>query len=241
MNLRFSSGMKTAVNPHRRNKLALKHTIIADLSAGIRPDLRLNTERITSLIDEMVSSIDTSFPLSCAKRSLESSLKKHNFVLAKADKGESLVVRLTRQRYDDKIKQFITASQLTKIHFSLEEHSKIIQKAIKSNPLVVSGDPERLFVMNYALPRLYDQITTHKPSNFIRPIVAFYTDPSYLLAKYLASWFRDAAPLTIAPLTQSVTPQSSPATFQFTNFRRDRHWYPLTYPQCTPISRRDQY
>ena len=99
------------------------------------------------------------------------------------------MVILHNQQHVDKIEQFIVASNLTKIKFSLDEYNRKIRKAIKSNPLVIQGDPERLFVMNYALPRLYGQIKMHKPDNPIRPVVAYYTDPSYLLAKYLASWF----------------------------------------------------
>jgi len=40
--------------------------------------------------------------------------------------------------------------------------------------------------MKYSTPQLYGQIKTHKNGNPIRPVVAYYTHPAYLTAKYLA-------------------------------------------------------
>ena len=44
--------------------------------------------------------------------------------------------------------------------------------------------------MNPMPPKLYGQLKTHKNGLPIRPVVAYYTDSTYLLAKHLAKWFR---------------------------------------------------
>lgn len=45
--------------------------------------------------------------------------------------------------------------------------------------------------MNPSFPKIYGQVKTHKSGLPIRPVVAFYTDPSFHLSKLLADWFRD--------------------------------------------------
>ena len=45
--------------------------------------------------------------------------------------------------------------------------------------------------MCVATPRLYGQLELHKQGQPIRPVVAYYTAPTYKLAKYLAIWFKE--------------------------------------------------
>ena len=47
-----------------------------------------------------------------------------------------------------------------------------------------------VYNMNYVPPKLYGQLKSHKQGYPLRPVVAFYTDSSYKLAKFLAAWFR---------------------------------------------------
>jgi len=45
-------------------------------------------------------------------------------------------------------------------------------------------------MMNPSTPKLYGQLKNHKPEQSIRPVVAYYTAPTYKLAKFLCSTFR---------------------------------------------------
>ena len=40
--------------------------------------------------------------------------------------------------------------------------------------------------MNFSFPQIYDVMKLHIENQLMRPVVAFYTDPTYKLAKYLA-------------------------------------------------------
>lgn len=59
--------------------------------------------------------------------------------------------------------------------------------------LVISGNCDRLIQMNFSLPKLYEQVKLHKANHSLRPIVTFYSDPTYKLAQYLAHPFPTAA------------------------------------------------
>ena len=60
--------------------------------------------------------------------------------------------------------------------------------------------------MWYSTPCLYGQLKTHKSGLPIRPVVACYTSPSFLLSKFLVSWFQQytnfSAPHSIVNSTQ---------------------------------------
>ena len=99
----------------------------------------------------MVSSLDCPSPHFRAMRSLACTLKKHELVLAKADKGSSLII-LPRRDDLDKIYQFLPASQVSKIRFNVDEHNTAVRKAIKSNPLVILGDLDHLFCYELCYP-----------------------------------------------------------------------------------------
>ena len=48
---------------------------------------------------------------------------------------------------------------------------------------------KKLIQISYALPQLYGQIKVHKPEAPMRPVVAYFTAPTYKLSKYLSRWF----------------------------------------------------
>ena len=43
--------------------------------------------------------------------------------------------------------------------------------------------------MNPSTPKLFGQVKLHKEEQTMRPVVAYYTDPSFKLAQFLLSWF----------------------------------------------------
>ena len=69
----------------------MKHTVISEFSSGIRSDLLLNTERVLSLIDDMISFLNTPSPYHTI-RSLASTLKDQDLVIAEAYEGPSLII-----------------------------------------------------------------------------------------------------------------------------------------------------
>ena len=114
---------------------------------------------------------------------------EHNLVLVKLDKGEALII-LTRAQYDDKINHFLQTAAATCTTFSLTSHNSAVRSAIRSSHLIVPKDHhERLLVSNYDPPKFHGRIKIHKLDHPIRMVVAFFTDFSYKLAKYLAQWF----------------------------------------------------
>lgn len=62
---------------------------------------------------------------------------------------------------------------------------------LNSKLIIPQKRKEELLNMNPRIPQLYGQVKNHKPGNPMRPVVAFYTCPSYKLAKFLAKWFRN--------------------------------------------------
>ena len=74
----------------------------------------------------------------------------------------------------------------------------------KNSRSVITVSADKFKVMNYSTPQLYGQIKTHKNGNPIRPVVAYYTHPAYLTAKYLANWF-----ITLTGFTPRYTIKNS--------------------------------
>jgi len=111
-------------------------------------------------------------------------------VIAKADKGDTLIA-LTETKYDAKIRDFLLSSNASPATFSFDYYNTKVRKAIRDSKTIfqTSAAQKAVHNMNYAPPKLYGQLKTHKEGFPVRPVVAFYTDVSYRLAKFLSSWF----------------------------------------------------
>ena len=116
-------------------------------------------------------------------------LSQGGLCIAKADKGESLVI-LPRADYVNKIQAFLEASGAVVTKYNFTEYNAKTRSKIKNSKYVITEKHDSLLQMNASLPKLYGQIKTHKPQNPIRPVVAYFTHPSYKLAKYLVKWFK---------------------------------------------------
>jgi len=169
----------------------LRTLIISDLAVGLRCDSRLNTNKVKQLIESTVSSISVPPPLETRTFfNLQKRLRHQNLVIAKADKGESLVI-LSRSDYDKKMIEFLNTAGAKPIKFSLDAYKERVWNAMKKASMVISVDRDRLKQMCAAVPRLYGQIKLHKIGYPIRPVVSYFRDTTFLVAKYLATWFRE--------------------------------------------------
>lgn len=185
----LNKGRKLAILPvNKRN--TFEATVLADLACGLRGDARLNCQRTVKLLEKMTSQMSkATIPQSCyIFRSLQQKLKKEDLVICKADKGETLII-LSRKTYDEKIQTFLSNSRATCIPYSLKAYNATIRSAVNNSKHVFQGKRDHLLQMCPSTPRLYGQIKLHKQDHPIRPVVAFYTDPSYYVAKYLVTWY----------------------------------------------------
>ena len=105
-------------------------------------------------------------------------LKLLDLVIAKADKGETLVI-LNRLDYVNQIHQFLEQSGATPMRYKFTERNEAIRSILANkNSLLFGNEGEKLTQMCVATPRLYGQMKLHKTGNPIRPVISSYTDPS---------------------------------------------------------------
>ena len=224
----LKKGKKFAVPPSC-TKEHLETTLISDLVAGTRNDRRISKDRIKDLITDTISILDN--PSSLHSRSynaLKKRLKQKDLVIAKADKGETLVL-LNRDDYDRKIKDFLTQSGASPCNLSINSHSDKTRKLIQGANHIITGSrtsrERRFYIMNYSFPKIYGQIKTHKPGHPIRPVVAFYSDPTYYLGGFLANCFNSVSQFqpkhtvkNSAELAKSLSTLKFPANSKLLSF-----------------------
>ena len=147
---------------------------------GLRSDSRLYTSKMRQLIDTIATDI-SSPPPPIARAFLR--LKRRIEQQDLADKGETL--------NNKKVLDFLHTLVAAAVHYT-NSPSTI-------NPFGQSWTKNLEFLAkraNHSTPLLLGQFKLHKTSYPIRPVIAYYTDPSYRLSKYLASWFRETANFT---------------------------------------------
>ena len=159
--------------------------VAAHSAAGLQQDSWFNTAEIKTPLDQLYTTFKGPLP---PKRSLHDK----NSVLVKADKGETLVI-LQKDEYDRKMFSFLQNANAKPPQYQLTEHNKKVRSILDKPSLVFGSKGDSLKVMCVDVPRLYGQIKVHKPDQSMRPVVAFYTAPTVLLAKFLSIWFRDVS------------------------------------------------
>lgn len=186
----LSRGKKHSTLPRVKDD-SIVAIILSDMAAGLRADTRLNSTRVTGIINQIAIDISRSSPDTRLVKSISKKVRDNYLCIVKADKGNALIV-MPRDDYDRKVTDFLQDSGAKPVRFSIESHSKNIRSLIDSSVLVIPTLPLRdsLKKMSYFTPRLYGQLKLHKADRSIRPVVAFYSDPSFLLARYLATTFR---------------------------------------------------
>ena len=76
--------------------------------------------------------------------------------------------------------------------FKFDEYNDRIRGAINSSKYILVKEPVRKAVLepNPQVPRLYGLPKVHKIGSPMRPVVSFISAPSYKLAKYLDTWYK---------------------------------------------------
>jgi len=64
-----------------------------------------------------------------------------------------------------------------------------MRSPLDTKSLIFGTKGDSLKVMCVAPPRLYGLLKLHKDNQPIRPVVAFYSHPSFKVAGFLAEWF----------------------------------------------------
>ena len=99
---------------------------------------------------------------------------------------------MDRSDYIQLMYAFLQDVNATIVKFSLRSYNESVRSAISSSFYVIPTNTKNLlYKMHYSIPPLYGQLKTHKENLPIRPVVASYTNPAFLLSKFLASYFTD--------------------------------------------------
>lgn len=119
-------------------------------------------------------------------KSIRQKSDTENLVFTKADKGNT-VVAISQIGYIQETLEFLNSgtNEILK-----KDPTHIFQKAIKCviqncKSLFNEKDISRLTLMNPQSPKLYSLIKLHKTGYPIRPVVSFFSAPSYKLSKKL--------------------------------------------------------
>ena len=112
--------------------------------------------------------------------------KSHNIIFTKADKGNT-VVAIKRDEYISKTLQFLDPKQFKIIK---RDPTELYQKFVNSiiincKSLFNDRDLRLLSIMNPQAPKMYSLIKLHKTGLPIRPVVSFFSAPSYKVSKKL--------------------------------------------------------
>ena len=181
--LRFLGKGKTFAIPPLQGKEKMETVLVADIAAGIRCGPRLSSDRIKSLISSSVQQFDR--PPSQFTRtflSIKEKLKRDGLIIAKAGKGEALV-RMIKNQYEQKLLDFLHQAGASLTDYKFATHNETIRGKIRKAQYLITWTQksgERFYIMNPAFPKIYGSC----------PVVAFFTDPSFHLAKFLTDWFR---------------------------------------------------
>lgn len=134
---------------------------------------------------EFVNFNKSSFELPVAK-SIQQKSKLNNLIFTKADKGNT-VIALTKDDYVLKTKNFIESSNFEILKKDpTNKFQKEIKSAVENSKSIINDrDKYKLTLSNPQHPELYSLIKLHKNGYPIRPVVSFFTAPSFNVSKFL--------------------------------------------------------
>jgi len=107
--------------------------LLPDIASGIKSDIRLNSSKIQSLLQSMVTNLSkmtTNLDVRAIFK-LKKRLKEEKLVLVKADKGESLVA-IEHAAYLGRVNDFLWNSNAVETKFSIKSYSNSVQETINS-------------------------------------------------------------------------------------------------------------
>ena len=159
---------------------------------GVETELALNNIPLnTSIKHEAASLIKKEFLKTCIPKqdiqiAKDINNKSSDIIFTKADKGNT-VVAINKVDYIQKTLEFLNLNNYLTLK---RDPTDIFQKTIKTTiqnckSLFSDMDSTRLTLMNPQSPKLYSLIKLHKPGYPIRPVVSFFSAPSYKLSKKL--------------------------------------------------------
>lgn len=127
-----------------------------------------------------------SYPKQETKILKDIKIKTKDVVFTKADKGNT-VIAITKNDYIQKTVDFLDPNKYSILR---NDPTKCFQKIIKTlihncKSLFIEKDSYKLTLMNPQAPKLYSLVKLHKTGNPIRPVVSFFSAPSYKLSKKL--------------------------------------------------------
>ena len=126
-------------------------------------------------------------------KSLRSKIESENLVIAKADKGNCIVI-MNKADYTDKTISFLQENNFVALQSSpLNRYNDNLKLAIRnSTDLFDYFETNSNFFIprNVSIPKLYSLPKIHKPLIPIRPIVSFIGSPAYKISKFLNDIFK---------------------------------------------------
>ena len=160
----------------------------------------MTAERInTLLLNQNPQTAQYTHPETRDIKSIQTKLKNKEAMIARADKGNSLVI-LPIQQYDTKVQDI---TQANKFHTTTKDPTKNFQSevrnSIKNSKTLIPQDAIWKYKnMNPSAPTIKGLIKIHKPERPIRPVVNWKNAPAYKLARLLTHENRELVPLPLA-------------------------------------------
>jgi hypothetical protein len=188
------------IRPNWLTDLALEaETAIMQL-----PDIEFHRKRVTERIETLHKDGPQTHSKhvlqeACTAKSIRSKLEKNNATIARADKGNSLVV-IPTEKYEDKIQDFINANKFQKTEANLtKKYQNQIRKTVtQSKHLIPTNSTWRYTNLNPSAPTIKGLIKLHKPGLPVRLVINWRNAPAYKLARSLTQKIREMSPLPYA-------------------------------------------
>ena len=144
----LGKGKKFAIPP-LQGKEKMETVLVADIAAGIRCDPRLSSDRVKSLISSSLQQFDRP-PSQVTKSflSIKEKLKRDGLIMAKADKGEALVL-ITKDQYEQKLLDFLHQAGASPTDYKFSTQNESIRGKIRKAQFLITGPQksrERFYV-----------------------------------------------------------------------------------------------
>jgi hypothetical protein len=128
--------------------------------------------------------------------SIKSKLQKNNAMIARADKG-NLIVILPTQQYEPKIQDFLHGNNFTATTTDpTNTFQTEIKNTIKHSKTLIPRDYKWKYVnLIHSAPYIKGLIKLHKSGQPIRPVVNWCSAPAYKLSQLFTQKINNIAPL----------------------------------------------
>jgi TusA-related sulfurtransferase len=124
-------------------------------------------------------------------------MKLNNLTITKADKGNTLIIIIDINQYNQKINKFIANNKYTKLN---KDHTKQQQKAVRTTintckSIIKQSDKWKYTIMNPEPPHIRGTIKLHKQDKPVRPTVNWKNSPAYKTATQLTKHLKNVIQL----------------------------------------------